>query len=77
MTQVRGGSAAETFQRLEPVLEALELGPDLDRFVAGYSLGMKKKLALLVAMLDEPTNGLDPPSAVKHVSNCRRSRAPA
>lgn len=55
------------------MIEVLELGPDLDRFVAGYSLGMKKKLALLVAMahaprlllLDEPTNGLDPPSAVK------------
>lgn len=73
VTQVRGGDAAETFQRLQPLLDALELGPDLDRFVAGYSLGMKKKLALLVAMahaprlllLDEPTNGLDPPSAVK------------
>ena len=55
------------------MIDVLELGPDLDRFVAGYSLGMKKKLALLVAMahapklllLDEPTNGLDPPSAVK------------
>jgi ABC-2 type transport system ATP-binding protein len=73
VTQVRGGNTAETFSRLEPLLEALELGVDLDRFVAGYSLGMKKKLALLVAMahaprlllLDEPTNGLDPPSAVK------------
>ena len=73
VTQVRGGNAAETLQRLGPMLEVLELGPDLDRFVAGYSLGMKKKLALLVALahapklllLDEPTNGLDPPSAVK------------
>ena len=73
VTQVRGQDAAETFQRIQPLLEALELGADLDRFVAGYSLGMKKKLALLVAMahapqlllLDEPTNGLDPPSAVK------------
>jgi len=73
VTQVRGGDAAETLRRLGPMLEVLELGPDLDRFVAGYSLGMKKKLALLVALahapklllLDEPTNGLDPPSAVK------------
>jgi len=73
VTQVRGGNAAETFRKLAPMLDVLELGPDLDRFVAGYSLGMKKKLALLVALahapklllLDEPTNGLDPPSAVK------------
>lgn len=73
VTQVRGGNPAETFRALESMIEALEFGSDLDRFVAGYSLGMKKKLALLVAMahsprlllLDEPTNGLDPPSAVK------------
>lgn len=73
VTHVRGGDQAETLRRLAPLLEALELEADLDRFVAGYSLGMKKKLALLVAMahaprlllLDEPTNGLDPPSAVK------------
>jgi ABC-2 type transport system ATP-binding protein len=73
VTHVRGGQAARVLQDLAPMIDVLELGPDLDRFVAGYSLGMKKKLALLVAMahaprlllLDEPTNGLDPPSAVK------------
>lgn len=73
VTHVRGGESARVLEKLTPMIEVLELGPDLDRFVAGYSLGMKKKLALLVAMahsprlllLDEPTNGLDPPSAVK------------
>jgi ABC-2 type transport system ATP-binding protein len=73
VTHVRGGRAQRVLEDLAPMIEVLELGPDLDRFVAGYSLGMKKKLALLVAMahaprlllLDEPTNGLDPPSAVK------------
>jgi ABC-2 type transport system ATP-binding protein len=73
VTHVRGGQAQQTFESLASMIEALEFGADLDRFVAGYSLGMKKKLALLVAMahapklllLDEPTNGLDPPSAVK------------
>lgn len=73
VTHVRGGNAARMFQSMASMIDALEFGADLDRFVAGYSLGMKKKLALLVAMahapqlllLDEPTNGLDPLSAVK------------
>lgn len=73
VTHVRGGQSPRVLQELGPMIDVLELGADLDRFVAGYSLGMKKKLALLVAMahaprlllLDEPTNGLDPPSAVK------------
>jgi ABC-2 type transport system ATP-binding protein len=73
VTQVRGGDPTRVLSELRPMIEVLELTADLDRFVAGYSLGMKKKLALLVALshaprlllLDEPTNGLDPPSAVK------------
>ncbi|MDF3070601.1 MAG: transporter ATP-binding protein [Polyangiaceae bacterium] len=73
VTHVRGGAPSRVLEDLGPMIDVLELGADLDRFVAGYSLGMKKKLALLVAMahtprlllLDEPTNGLDPPSAVK------------
>jgi ABC-2 type transport system ATP-binding protein len=70
---VRGGSRAETWRMLEPLIDALDFSNELDRFTAGYSHGMKKKLALLVAMahsprlllLDEPTNGLDPPTAVR------------
>jgi ABC-2 type transport system ATP-binding protein len=73
VTHVRGGKPRQVFENLAPMIEALDFSADLDRFVAGYSLGMKKKLALLIAMahspklllLDEPTNGLDPPSAVK------------
>ncbi|HYP90475.1 MAG TPA: ABC transporter ATP-binding protein [Polyangiaceae bacterium] len=84
VTHVRRGDAARVLDELGPMIDVLELGPDLDRFVAGYSLGMKKKLALLVAMahsprlllLDEPTNGLDPPSAVKirqHLQNLAKT----
>jgi ABC-2 type transport system ATP-binding protein len=73
VTELRGGEAKASLERLAPMIDTLELQTDLDRFTAGYSLGMKKKLALLVAMahapklllLDEPTNGLDPPSAVR------------
>jgi len=73
VAELRGGAAKASLATLAPMIETLELTVDLDRFTAGYSLGMKKKLALLVAMahsprlllLDEPTNGLDPPSAVK------------
>jgi ABC-2 type transport system ATP-binding protein len=86
VTHVRGGNTRQVFENLAPMIEAVDFGADLDRFVAGYSLGMKKKLALLIAMahkpklllLDEPTNGLDPPSAVKirrHLQELSRAGA--
>jgi ABC-2 type transport system ATP-binding protein len=51
-----------------PVLQQLDLTDALEEFAVNYSRGMKKKLALVCAMLhepallilDEPTNGLDP-----------------
>src|SRR4051812_38474630 len=48
VTHVRGGNSPKTLAQLGPMIEVLELSSALDRFVAGYSLGMKKKLALLV-----------------------------
>ncbi len=65
---MHGLSSAETDARSGPLVERLELGDALGEYAVNYSKGMKKKLALLCAMLhdpallilDEPTNGLDP-----------------
>jgi len=68
---VRGLEPKATWERLAPLVNALEVEAQLNVAVGGYSHGTKKKLALLLAvvhapellLLDEPTNGLDPPSA--------------
>ena len=65
---MHGLSRAETAARSLPLLEQLELGDALADYAINYSRGMKKKLALVCALLhepevlvlDEPTSGLDP-----------------
>jgi len=55
-------------ERTQPLIERLELGEALSDYAVNYSRGMKKKLALVCALLheprvlilDEPTSGLDP-----------------
>ena len=55
--------------RLTEALDIADLGSAVNRRVGGYSQGMKQRLAIAQAMLgmpellilDEPTNGLDPP----------------
>jgi ABC-2 type transport system ATP-binding protein len=54
---------------LDEALEIAGLGAAIDRMVRGYSHGMRQRLGIAQAMLglppllilDEPTNGLDPP----------------
>src|SRR5690606_24740851 len=70
-----GRAAADA--HLGEALEIAELGAALDRRVGTYSQGMRQRLAIAQAMLglpallvlDEPTNGLDPPqiSAMREV----------
>ncbi len=55
-------------QRIDMLLAQVGMSDRADRFVKGYSTGMKQRLGLAAAMLhdpdlvilDEPTNGLDP-----------------
>jgi ABC-2 type transport system ATP-binding protein len=66
--EMHGLTRGEIEERTRPLLQQLELNDALGEFAVNYSRGMKKKLALVCAMihdptlliLDEPTNGLDP-----------------
>ena len=65
---MHGLSTAEIQARALPLFERMGLTDALEEYAVNYSRGMKKKLALVCALLhqpeflilDEPTSGLDP-----------------
>jgi ABC-2 type transport system ATP-binding protein len=65
LAELDGGSASE---RIDEVLERVELSPRADDRLGGYSTGMRQRLGIAASLLrsprllllDEPTSGLDP-----------------
>lgn len=71
VSDIRQIPRKQSIARIEQLLNQFELADEADRLTSEYSLGMKRKLGLCIALLhnptllllDEPLNGLDPSQA--------------
>ena len=77
-------AAGIPLSRVDELLDQVGLADASDRRVGAYSLGMRQRLGLAAALLgdppvlilDEPSNGLDPPG-IREMRDLLRSRAEA
>jgi ABC-2 type transport system ATP-binding protein len=80
MAEMYGLEPGDATRRAEQLFAELRLTDAANDYVTSYSLGMKKKMALALALLhepsvlvlDEPTTGLDPLSS-RHIRQFIRS----